>query len=43
MGIVGWIKQNVIGDFAEARREYEAKEEAKNLTLEAKVVKTRFI
>ena len=41
MGIVGWIKQNVIGDFAEARREYEAKEQAKNPTLEAKVVKTR--
>ena len=41
MGIVGWIKQNVIGDFAEARREYEAKERAKNLTPEAKAIKTR--
>ena len=41
MGIVGWIKQNVIGDFAEARREYEAKERAKNPPLESMAVKTR--
>ena len=41
MGIVGWIKQNVIGDFAEARREYEAKQREKNPPLESKAVKTR--
>ena len=41
MGIVGWIKQNVIGDYAEARREYEAKQRAKNPPLESKAVKTR--
>ena len=41
MGIVGWIKQNVIGDFAEARREYEAKERVKNPTPESKGEKTR--
>lgn len=41
MGIVGWIKQNVIGDLAEARKEYEAKEHAKNPPSESKVVKTR--
>ena len=41
MGIVGWIKQNVIGDFAEAQREYEAKEQAKNPLSESKVVKMR--
>ena len=41
MGIVGWIKQNVIGDYAEARREYEAKQRAKNPPLESRTVKTR--
>ena len=41
MGIVRWIKQNVIGDFAEARKEYEAKQQPKKPPLESKVVKTR--